>query len=84
MPRPQLWTPLLVACFALVAFYIFQDPKPVTIDSDSRILLLTAHPDDECFFFAPTLLSLSAGTDKLYSLTVSNGMYCYFRLINEP
>lgn len=24
-----------------------------------RVLLLTAHPDDECMFFAPTLLTLS-------------------------
>lgn len=83
MPRPQLWTPILVACFALIALYIFRDPELAKIDSNSRILLLTAHPDDECFFFAPTLLALSAQTDKLFSLTASNGLYCYFNLINE-
>ncbi len=26
---------------------------------NERILLLTAHPDDECMFFAPTLLALA-------------------------
>ncbi|TFK32342.1 LmbE-like protein [Crucibulum laeve] len=28
-------------------------------DQPARILLLTAHPDDECMFFAPTILSLT-------------------------
>ena len=27
-------------------------------DVTGRILLITAHPDDECMFFAPTILSL--------------------------
>lgn len=27
--------------------------------SNERILLLTAHPDDECMFFAPSILSLN-------------------------
>ncbi|KAF8633169.1 hypothetical protein AX17_004670 [Amanita inopinata Kibby_2008] len=46
----------------------------------SRTLLLTAHPDDECFFFAPTVLALAAhsrrhdATDhELFSLTLSTG-----------
>ncbi|KAH9847425.1 N-acetylglucosaminylphosphatidylinositoldeacety la se [Lenzites betulinus] len=43
-----------------------------------HILLLTAHPDDECMFFAPTLLALlgTAAHDnepKLYSLCLSVG-----------
>ncbi|KDQ58798.1 hypothetical protein JAAARDRAFT_193318 [Jaapia argillacea MUCL 33604] len=29
----------------------------------ARVLLLTAHPDDECLFFAPTLLSLTQHRD---------------------
>ncbi|KAI0346692.1 LmbE-like protein [Trametopsis cervina] len=29
-------------------------------DADANILLLTAHPDDECMFFAPTVLALAA------------------------
>ena len=48
----------------------------------SRVLLLTAHPDDECLFFAPTVTSLRAlphvSSDKqpnveLYSLCLSVG-----------
>lgn len=48
-----------------------QDPKTNT----SRILLLTAHPDDECFFFSPTILALQeeALRPKIYSLCLSTG-----------
>ncbi|EIW78420.1 N-acetylglucosaminylphosphatidylinositoldeacety la se [Coniophora puteana RWD-64-598 SS2] len=42
-----------------------------------RLLLLTAHPDDESFFFSPTILSLLEGTDgivpEIFSLCLSNG-----------
>jgi len=37
-----------------------------------RVLLLTAHPDDECLFFAPTVLSLSAEVE-VHSLCLSVG-----------
>lgn len=36
-----------------------------------RVLLLTAHPDDECLFFSPTLLALAH--HQVYSLTLSTG-----------
>ncbi|OBZ67678.1 putative N-acetylglucosaminyl-phosphatidylinositol de-N-acetylase [Grifola frondosa] len=42
----------------------------------SRLLLLTAHPDDECMFFAPTILAVLAQPSpppKLYSLCLSIG-----------
>lgn len=41
----------------------------------SRILLLTAHPDDECLFFAPTVLALREDPihPEIYSLTMSIG-----------
>lgn len=46
-------------------------------DSEN-ILLLTAHPDDECMFFAPTLLALLDSKDaqkrpKVHSLCLSVG-----------
>lgn len=53
-----------------------------TPGSEPRILLLTAHPDDECMFFAPTLLSLLPPEElapspqqhpKVYSLCLSVG-----------
>jgi N-acetylglucosaminylphosphatidylinositol deacetylase len=42
----------------------------------SRVLLLTAHPDDECMFFAPTLLALKNRQQvsrDVYSLCLSIG-----------
>ena len=49
-------------------------------DVPARVLLLTAHPDDECMFFAPTLLALtSAQRTKdsraydVFSLCMSSG-----------
>ena len=62
-------------------FTAFQD----TNATEANILLLTAHPDDECMFFAPTLLGMhklaqaSQGAGKLtkkhnlYSLCLSVG-----------
>ncbi|KAL4079564.1 putative deacetylase LmbE-like domain-containing protein, partial [Scleroderma citrinum] len=40
-----------------------------------RILLLTAHPDDECFFFSPTILAFQedALRPEIYSLCLSTG-----------
>ncbi|KAL1658543.1 putative deacetylase LmbE-like domain-containing protein [Schizophyllum commune] len=40
---------------------------------DARVLLVTAHPDDEAMFFAPTLLALAAKNVSVYSLCLSVG-----------
>lgn len=41
-----------------------------------RVLLVIAHPDDECMFFGPTLLALSRRPGcQLYVLCLSNGDY---------
>ncbi|OSD01444.1 LmbE-like protein [Trametes coccinea BRFM310] len=47
-------------------------------DEPTNILLLTAHPDDECMFFAPTILALLDTTamlrrPKMHSLCLSVG-----------
>ena len=36
-------------------------------------LLITAHPDDECMFFAPTIIHLLANNQKLFLLCLSEG-----------
>lgn len=43
--------------------------------SSPRVLLVTAHPDDECLFFAPTILSLqkNSPSSELCSLCLSVG-----------
>ncbi|KAL1747393.1 putative deacetylase LmbE-like domain-containing protein [Schizophyllum fasciatum] len=40
---------------------------------NARVLLVTAHPDDEAMFFAPTLLALAAKNVSVYSLCLSVG-----------
>ena len=68
--RPKRW---LLAFAPIFTLLVLQDKKPATLSPNERVLLVTAHPDDECFFFGPTLLGLSSQTDSLFSLTVSNG-----------
>jgi len=53
----------------------FATQKPREWDVTSKnILLVTAHPDDETMFFAPTILALQRKADMhLYHLCLSNG-----------
>ena len=45
-------------------------------DVTGRVLLITAHPDDECMFFAPTVLSLGKSVRaELFLLCLSEGMH---------
>lgn len=57
--------------------------SPIALGRPARILLLTAHPDDECMFFAPTITALTspsadtatenAAAPELFSLCLSVG-----------
>ncbi|CAG5044066.1 unnamed protein product [Parnassius apollo] len=40
-----------------------------------RVLLVTAHPDDECMFFGPTIYRLCEQGADVYILCLSNGNY---------
>lgn len=43
-----------------------------------RVLIVTAHPDDEAMFFGPTILSLTKRNDcDVYLLCLSNGLYSF-------
>jgi N-acetylglucosaminylphosphatidylinositol deacetylase len=52
--------PVFIALFfqPLESNNVFLLPDPSNDLLNPRILLVTAHPDDEAFFFAPTILSL--------------------------
>lgn len=42
----------------------------------SRVLLVTAHPDDECMFFGPTLIALGRRKNcRIFVLCLSNGEF---------
>ncbi|KAI0631047.1 LmbE-like protein [Trametes polyzona] len=63
----RLWLPILLLSL-IWAFLSQAAQKDLSLlayappDEVSNILLLTAHPDDECMFFAPTLLGLLDGS----------------------
>ncbi|KAF8635369.1 hypothetical protein AX15_000374 [Amanita polypyramis BW_CC] len=67
-----------VVAIVLAAVYGAQHSNNLFVGTrlPSKVLLLTAHPDDECLFFAPTVLALTQrATDDLdvFSLTLSTG-----------
>ncbi|KAI8969788.1 LmbE-like protein [Trametes punicea] len=79
----RLWLPLLA--LSLVWRFLSHDAhKDLALLSrtpsgePANVLLLTAHPDDECMFFAPTVLALHDTEElgwrpNLYSLCLSVG-----------
>ena len=42
-------------------------------NSPPKVLLITAHPDDESLFFAPTLVSLQSSNIDVFFLCLSTG-----------
>jgi len=43
--------------------------------NETRALLVTAHPDDECMFFAPSILKLVESQASVYLLCLSTGRF---------
>lgn len=63
----------------LISFIVAVLYRPYTLDTafhvgqiPQKVLLLTAHPDDECLFFSPTILALHKSAD-VFSMCVSTG-----------
>jgi hypothetical protein len=76
-----LWT-LSIVILALAATWMQPNPvmrKPARflnnqqVNSAPRALFLTAHPDDECMFFAPSIKALSAQGWEVSGLCMSYG-----------
>lgn len=58
----------------------WQRTKHVRFPDCKRVLVVISHPDDECMFFGPTILSLSKRTDcQVYILCLSKGLYFSIR-----
>jgi N-acetylglucosaminylphosphatidylinositol deacetylase len=58
-------TPFVVLFLAAFLYApLSSDLETIDNDGASRVLLLTAHPDDEAMFFAPTILALNANANK--------------------
>ncbi|KAI8093131.1 putative N-acetylglucosaminyl-phosphatidylinositol deacetylase [Halteromyces radiatus] len=66
---------LFITVFFTYSYYILaQYQRPIPLKS-SNLLLLTAHPDDECMFFGPTLTYLRTFSRKtrIHVLCLSTG-----------
>ena len=61
------------------AYYVlaqFQQASPIQA---KRVLILTAHPDDECMFFGPTITALrSMSKAQVHVLCLSTGNHDNF------
>ncbi|KXN87776.1 N-acetylglucosaminyl-phosphatidylinositol de-N-acetylase [Leucoagaricus sp. SymC.cos] len=63
MLRPTIT--ILLSILTLLLYHPFDTGNFTTSNGHSRILILTAHPDDECMFFAPTILGLNVAQENL-------------------
>jgi len=62
----------------IILSFLFFSSQPIVFDNPvegvkPNVLFLTAHPDDECMFFAPTIISLVEQGTKVVGLSLSNG-----------
>lgn len=67
----------LLVCIGLYKIiFRYRPTRFPGLQLQQRVLVVTAHPDDECMFFGPTILSLSRRKDcEVYLLCLSNGNY---------
>jgi N-acetylglucosaminylphosphatidylinositol deacetylase len=49
--------------------------------SFKSVLLVIAHPDDECMFFSPIIIALSKAKIPIYIICLTNGIMTYNNLI---
>ena len=66
---------LSIILLLIIRYYISRRIILKTGCLDGNTLIVTAHPDDECMFFAPTILAISNISQNLYILCLSNGNY---------
>ena len=69
---------LLAAAVVVLSWLRVRAAAGATLkDLTGRVLLITAHPDDECMFFAPIVLSLARSVRaELFLLCLSEGKWC--------
>ena len=80
-----LYIRLLILLHVVVSFitYIsavvfggrFKEKMGPTKEGTRVVLLITAHPDDECMFFSPMLLQSIGAKSQVHVLCLTNGNY---------
>ena len=82
--RPLLILVLGLGALTLVPYCILILLNPAlravedAIQNPGRVLLVTAHPDDETVFFAPTITALHSSGHEIYVLCLTTGKSCRF------
>lgn len=62
--------------FYCVTAYLKISPKYGHLKSVKKVLFVTAHPDDECMFFGPVILTLAQQSDcQIFLLCLTEGNY---------
>lgn len=60
-----------LVCFSALGLSWRESLKELRDGRTKNIMFVTAHPDDECMFFAPSILNMPQ--HNLYLLCLSNG-----------
>ncbi|KAI7899911.1 putative deacetylase LmbE-like domain-containing protein [Cokeromyces recurvatus] len=64
----------IVTLLAYAYFSLSHFQKPLPFSANNNILILTAHPDDECMFFGPTITSIRTMIkSRIHVLCLSTG-----------
>lgn len=71
---------LFILAYFVVSLVIYKwqsyKERPSEVFKETkRVLLVTAHPDDECMFFGPTIVNLARQGIDIYLLCLSNGKH---------
>jgi len=72
---------IVVVVFVLTVFllssviivFVLTATSQFPLDNRKPVLVVTAHPDDECMFFAPAILRASKNSNTIFILCLSNG-----------
>ena len=64
-----------IVLVAMVIMAIVFRPKESPFTSTDRVLIVTAHPDDECMFFGPTILHLKMRNIPVKIVCLSSGNF---------
>lgn len=74
---PVKWLAVPAAVFFLWALLCASaalwSSQDVPFKSANRVLLVTAHPDDETIFFSPTISGILASGKRMYLMCLSTG-----------
>lgn len=67
-------TVIILVVAPIVRYLLLRCSSSCTVELDAKTLFITAHPDDECMFFAPSVLALTAHNRKnAFLLCLSEG-----------